>query len=136
MLAERLQNHEPLHKEAAQHHIDALKSILAAVIIADNKIHKDEIEQFLSGIEALNISPLIKEEDTKTWLQDNISEIDTMLHGSNRKSWLALQFLKMRDYPHKDVVLDYLWRIAVADGELHVNEAAIIDKAVWLWTKE
>ncbi len=117
----------------AERHEDSLKSLLAAVMIADQKIHRHELEALMEAIDALTSHSGDNRGVTKAWLEDNITEIKSMIHGPNRKRWLALQFLKLRDYPNKKVALDYLWRVAVADGELHVNEAAIIDKALWLW---
>jgi len=117
----------------AERHEDSLKAILAAVMIADNKIHRHELEALMDAIDSLNGKADHNRGLTKAWLEDNIAEIKSMIHGPNRKRWLALQFLKLRDYPNKKVALDYLWRVAVSDGELHVNEAAIIDKALWLW---
>lgn len=116
-------------------HSETLKSILAAVMLADKKIHKDELDELFLAIETLEreVSAHKDRPSCRSWLRENVSEINTMIHGPNRDRWLALQFLKLRDFADKDKALDYLWRVAVADGELHVNEAAIIDKALWLW---
>lgn len=119
----------------AHRHSETLKSILAAVMVADNRIHKDELEELVSAIEALESGQksLKSSKPCRHWLRQNIGEINSMIHGPNRDRWLALQFLKLRDFEDKDSALDYLWRVAVADGDLHINEAAIIDKALWLW---
>ena len=117
----------------ANRHADSLKSILVAIMIADNKIHREELDAFMDALDHIDTQNDHVRDETKLWLEDNIGEINAMIHGPNRKRWLALQFLKLRDYPDKDKALDYLWRVAVADGDLHVNEAAIIDKALWLW---
>ena len=116
-------------------HSETLKSILAAVMIADSKIHRDELEEVISTIDTLaaEIASHTGFGSSRKWLQENVGEINKMIHGPNRDRWLALQFLKLRDFPDKESALDYLWRVAVADGELHINEAAIIDKALWLW---
>lgn len=128
-----------LHAQYSSHdahrHSETLKSILAAVMVADNRIHKNELEELVSAIDALEScnGTLKDSKPCRHWLQQNISEINSMVHGPNRDRWLALQFLKLRDFKDKDSALDYLWRVAVADGDLHINEAAIIDKALWLW---
>ena len=115
-------------------HSDTLRSILAAVMIADSKIHKGELEEIIAAVNAMDLEMATNHSKTsREWLKQNVGEINDMIHGPNRERWLALQFLKLRDFPDKDSALDYLWRVAVADGELHVNEAAIIDKALWLW---
>lgn len=120
----------------ANRHGDTLKSILAAVMIADSKIHANELEELISAIDKLSHETGQKAGLTREWLKQNIGEINAMIHGPNRNRWLSLQFLKLRDFPDKDAALDHLWRVAVADGDLHVNEAAIIDKALWLWKSE
>lgn len=120
----------------ANRHGDTLKSILAAVMIADSKIHANELDELITAIDNLSQETGQKKGLTREWLKQNIGEINAMIHGPNRNRWLALQFLKLRDFPDKDAALDHLWRVAVADGDLHVNEAAIIDKALWLWKSD
>ncbi len=117
--------------QAPKRHSETLQSLLAAVMVADKKLHKNEISELLAAMDAFDGAQ--KENENREWLKQNIQQINTILHGPNRQRWLALQFLKLRDYDQKDEALDRLWRVAVADGELHDNEAAIIDKALWLW---
>lgn len=120
-------------KRDREQHSAAIKSLLAAVMIADKKLHKSELEKISTAIAALD--PLEDNANAKIrhWLKDNIAEINSAVNGPNKMRWLALQFLKLRGYQDKEAALDHLWRVAIADGELHDDEAEIIDRALWLW---
>lgn len=117
-------------------HSEAIKSILTAIMVADNKIHKSELRELVKSFRR-QFSRLNQNWDLdEKWLKDNISEIGRIVRGPNKNRWLALQFLKLRDFPNKETALKDLWEIAMADGELHESESAIIDKALWLWKKK
>lgn len=122
-------------QQAPNRNSETLRSLLAAIMVADKKLHKNELDEILA---AMNQFESHQDKDgrlTRNWLKDNIREIDQLMHGPNRERWLALQFLKLRDYPQKDEALDRLWRVAIADGELHEKEIDIVDKALWLWRR-
>lgn len=118
--------------EKNQHSV-AMKSLLTAIMIADRKLHKSEMVEVCRAITKLDLQEEDTNENTKRWLKHNIVEIHSAVNGPNKMRWLSLQFLKLRSYPNKDAGLDHLWRVAIADGELHDNEVEIIDSAFRLW---
>ena len=131
-----LTQNEPLDPDDRERHAQSLRSMLAAIMLADQKVHDTEVKAIVRAITKLNSEIGSEHVSATAWLKDNIEEINEALQGPNRLRWLSLQFLKLRDFPDKKFILDNLWRIAVADGELHPSESEILDQATWLWNRD
>jgi hypothetical protein len=49
------------------------------------------------------------------------------MRGPNRRRWLSLQLIQLNDCPWRDKLESQLFHLAIADAELHFNEAALFE---------
>jgi len=95
----------PRSNFSAQCHSEGLKSLLAAIMVADKKLHKNELKEILTSLNESDRTPGNSDAKNRKWLKQNIKEISSVIHGPNRSRWLSLQFLKLLDYPEKQEAL-------------------------------
>jgi uncharacterized tellurite resistance protein B-like protein len=117
--------------------LEAIYNLFAAVVLADRRIHDNEVEAHATALEKVFASigqeKVFHGTAVKQWLLENANDIVVKMTGSEGKVWLARQFLLLRDFPSRQLFLEKLWEVAISDENLHRKEAELIDLAVRLW---
>jgi len=119
-------------RELTSNQRDALRYLLAAVVLADGRIFESELAAY-----AVKLRGLIGEEsdpaEESRWLLDHALEVKTHMSGPGGRAWLGRQVLVLHSSGRIGELLDALWSVAVSDRDLHPAESDIIDLAFSLW---
>lgn len=114
---------------------DTIMNIFIAVAVADQKTLDVEV---LTCIRALKF--FRPDDAALNFIHDfnfneKTKEIKSILNGPGKKYWLGTQYMKLRDHPNHQTLLDELWKISVCDGRLDSREAHIIDFFAYFWKR-
>lgn len=112
-------------------------SLFTATIIADKHIYASEINAFLKSKGTLKIArqidPKISEAKLLAWYEMNKDDIRQKLMTPYFKDWLYATLENLTHVSDKDRILDVMREIAIADGEVHVSERALISLTQRYW---
>jgi len=67
------------------------------------------------------------------WYEDHKVEIQRQLSTPYFKDWFYDLLDKLAKVPGKETVLDVMFKIAQADGEVHVSERALVTLTERYW---
>lgn len=114
----------------------AIMNLFLAVAIADQKFLEIEattcVEMFKSCFNGKLDPRFIEEYD----FVKNAEIIKNKLNGPGNKYWLGTQYMRLRNYPNYQILLEKLWKISVCDGKLDSREAEIIDFFAYFWRRK
>ena len=117
--------------------IDNLLSLLALMIFADKRVHKDEEKAFVLLTDKLQaareIEPRLSEAKILMWYEMNKARLKAVMDAPNFETWLYERLDALKPMPNKLPVLSVLCDIASADREVHVSEKALITLAAQRW---
>ncbi len=106
-------------------HQDATLRLLAAMIVCDGRALKSELAACQDVLHRIN--PDIAPTDWMGRLLILLPDVVKQMRGPNRRRWLSLQLIQLNDCPWRDKLESQLFHLAIADAELHVNEAALFE---------
>jgi len=125
----------PVSMEQEKEIFETIMNIFVAVAVADQKTLDVEVQTCMQALK------FFRPDDAGfNFIQDynfdkKAEEIQTILNGPGKKYWLGTQYMKLRDHPNHQILLDELWKISVCDGRLDSREADIIDFFSFLWKR-
>lgn len=118
-------------------YLDQVLTLLAIVILIDDKVYPEEVETFSKAVQKISeqIDPniLFTPSMASGWFRDNRESILRKLRNETSDSLIDSIIQKLRSYNgHKDVFFNMI-RIAHADQEYHQTEHAVIKMASEAW---
>lgn len=117
--------------------MDDVLCLLMAVVLADKRIVSEEIEAFTAQSAklqtTLNIDPRWSEAKTLVWYEMNKDEVQAQALGPNLETWLYERVSRLVRVENKAVILEAMRLVALADGELHVSEHALMVLVARRW---
>ena len=117
--------------------IEDLLCLLMAVIVADKRVYAEEIQTFLKEAgklqKTLDIEPHWSEPKILMWYELNKTAVKEQALGPNLEPWLYERVNRLAGIENKAAILEAMRQIAIADGELHVSERALIVLTARQW---
>ncbi len=117
--------------------MDDLLCLLTAVIIADKHTYAQEIQALLREMaklqSILNVEPVWSEAKILMWYELNKSDVRNQALGPYLKSWLYERVNRLASTENKSAILEAMRQIALADGEIHVSERALMVLTARQW---
>jgi hypothetical protein len=95
------------------------------MIVCDGRALKSELAACQDVLHRIN--PDIAPTDWMGRLLILLPDVVKQMRGPNRRRWLSLQLIQLNDCPWRDKLESQLFHLAIADAELHVNEAALFE---------
>ncbi len=112
-------------------------TLLAAVILVDQRIRTVEIETFIElilGFQTALRDPNAQSKDQISgWFHKNRETVIKLLNAPDRNGRLAALFNKLDGFVFKTHLLAAMESIAVSDKELHESEVDIMQMAADYW---
>ena len=107
-----------------------LLSLLAATIFADKRVFAKEIETFLKTTESIRriqkTEDVISEAKLLSWFDSNVDIIRTKLQSTDFEQWFYGCLDRLDGLQGKQILIDTMTEIAMADDEFHISEQALI----------
>lgn len=120
--------------------VEDVLRLLVVVILADTRIHQEEIDSFLSVTAAIPLQDADGSALTRTWLFDwflqNCETIRTHSESPQGDNIVAHLFVRLQVWPDKEQLLGALRSVAASDGEFHISEKVLIALAAAYWDVE
>jgi uncharacterized tellurite resistance protein B-like protein len=113
----------------------ALRNLLGAIVLADGRIHKAEVEEYSRKLCALTGDLTLADQEAH-WLVSRKEDLQDRLSSQNSRHWLAEQIAILKSAPSIADLLDAVWSVAVSDSDLHPSETEILDFAFKQWIAE
>lgn len=117
--------------------LDDLLSLLMAVIVADKRTFAEEIQVFVTeGVKlqtTLNMKPVMSEAKVLMWYELNKAAVKKNVLGPYLKTWLYDRLNRLAHIDNKPAILEAMRQVALADGEIHVSERALMVLAARQW---
>lgn len=117
--------------------MDDLLCLLMAVIVADKRVFAEEVQALLTEAAKLQLNlkvePKWSEAKFLMWYELNKTSVKQQALGPNLESWLYERVNRLADIEEKPVILEAMRQIALADGEIHVSEQALIVLTARQW---
>lgn len=114
-----------------------LLTLLAHVIIADNKVFQEEIDEFVRSSIGLGIrkrdGSLLTRKWLVNWFKTRHEQIKKTVEKHDIQQELASLFRRLRPMDEKQQVLDCMCSIAQSDGHFHINEKLLVALASGHW---
>lgn len=112
-------------------------TLLSVVIVADNRVYKEEVDAFVERSVALKeiITPkmLFSKKMTFDWFVIHRDEIKDWLHGPEPEEIILKHILALQESEFRQEILDALYAIAIVDGDFHEAESNVIALACKHW---
>jgi len=120
--------------------IDDVLILLALVILADNKVYRQEVEVFIKVAESLGDDfwgqNIISRKFLHDWLKLHFKELETLNKSKSKDAALAKLFIRLKQVPQKRKLVDAMVSVAAADGKIQVDEKILISLAALYWDQE
>lgn len=112
-------------------------SLIAATIFADHRVLDSEVQMFVkatAGLKVLqNAKPKLTEDKILAWYDSNKEEIRQKVKAPYFKDWFYDLLDKLSDVQEKDVIVEIMQKISLADGSIHVSERTLFTLAQRYW---
>lgn len=112
-------------------------AVLVSVILADQKVYKEEVDAFLDLTVQLNdrISPdiLMTRKMAFDWFVQNRHAMETLIGGDDMNEQMGLLLERLKPLSALEDILSAMVIISEVGGEVHVNERALIIQAAKCW---
>lgn len=111
--------------------------LLAMVVIADERVYKEEVDSFVNSVLALKSSIdddiLITRDMAFEWFRGNRDEILELVK-TPEFSATALQIIfSMNEFEHRAAVLQAMMTVSMSDNEFHPSEETLIVSTASHW---
>lgn len=111
--------------------------LLVYVVVADKKIHQDEIDGFLKAASSLNLigsdQNLLDRGWFFDWFLHNCEDIRANARLPEMDNEIVHLFIRLQSWPDKIGLLTALRSVAASDGEYHLDEKVLIALAAAYW---
>ncbi|MEP1230621.1 MAG: hypothetical protein ABJG88_08085, partial [Litorimonas sp.] len=108
-------------------------TLMAAIIVSDNRIRHDELESFVKNVrvmsEKLNQDLELSDDDLSRWFTARCDDVSGHVNGPHVNIYIVENIMALEPFFHKEYLLNCLIDIAASDAELHKNEIDIINIA-------
>ena len=112
-------------------------SLLTVVILADDRVYKEEVDTFVASAMKLNksISPdmFLTPKMAFDWFVANREHIQKTVNSPGGASHINRLILSLKSLKGKKEVIQAMQAIARADDELHKTEELVISQAAKVW---
>lgn len=112
-------------------------TLLAATIVVDNRVYKEEVDSFLDQVEWLHVqisSPtLMTRKMAFDWFVAHRDHIQLQMRGEASAAYVVRLLQSLHNSPHHALILRAMYAVSVADSEFHVVEVDLIDLAAAIW---
>lgn len=113
-------------------------TLLSMVILADDRIYKEEVDTFVGRV--MEIKAAMSEDETLItsdiafeWFRGNKETIQKAMK-SGESHFIALKSIKsLAKFKHRDEVLRAMTAVSIADEEYHPTEESLITIAAAHW---
>ena len=132
----------PSHTSLAQldPQTDMLLRLLSQVILADGHVMPSEVDALVRGAERLALKDqfgnALTEKNIRDWFRDYQLIVEVEIPALRPDIALTHLILKLADFPDKQVVIDVLTEISVADDDFHDEEKTLISIVRTFWQFE
>lgn len=120
--------------------VDDVLRLLLYVVVADEKIHQDEVDGFLEVADGLALADTERNALERGWLFDwflqNVQEAKADVSNPEFSAKLVHLFIRLREWPEKKRLVDAACGIAAVDGHIDLNEKVLITMATAYWDAE
>lgn len=111
--------------------------LLVYVLVADKKIHQEEIEGFVQASLSLELVGTDITLLSRAWLFDwflhNCEAIRAESESPDIDGKIAHLFVRLQSWPNKPGLLEALRSVAASDGQYHLTEKVLIALAAAYW---
>ena len=118
-------------------YVDNTLRLIVATIFADKRVYASEVETFLKSCLKLNflqqLNPKMSEAKLLNWYEMNKDNVCEKLASPYFKDWFYDILDQIADVPEKQAILNVMYSISEADGEVHVSERALMVLAKRHW---
>lgn len=124
--------------------VEAVLTLIALSIFADKRVFSSEITAFVRSAEKINdhlaSDIAISEAKLLNWFENNRARLSEKItsNSTDFKEWFEETLVELSKFSNRDLVLDVVNKIAMADGELHISEKALqvlietkLDQPAW-----
>jgi len=112
-------------------------NLLTVVIMADNRVYKEEVDAFTSSVVKLNkkLSPdiFMTPKMAFDWFVDNRDRIQAVIAGEDKHDRVDGLILRLGDLPGRNDILRTMFAIAKSDSDYHNNERHVVKRAAEIW---
>jgi uncharacterized tellurite resistance protein B-like protein len=112
-------------------------TLLTVVILADDRVYKEEVDTFVASAMKLNksISPdmFLTPKMAFDWFVANREHIQKTVNSPGGASHINRLILSLKSLKGKKEVIQAMQAIARADDELHKTEELVISQAAKVW---
>jgi len=118
-------------------HTNDLMELLTEVILADGHVYPSEIEALTSGVDLLGLKNRLGHKltgiEVKAWFEAYRAKVKSAKDALRPDIALTQIILKLSEWPEKQVVVDVLTKISLADADFHLKEKSLISivRAFW-----
>lgn len=117
--------------------LDTLLTLISTMIFADQRVYASEVMAFVKLtnelVAARGIDPDLSEAQLLTWYEYNKADIRARLVAPDFALWFHDLIVRLKDVADKPAILEVMNEISAADGEVHVNETALIQLVARGW---
>ena len=111
--------------------------LLAMVIIADKRVYKEEVDEFVSSAmeikSAINDATLITRDMAFEWFRGNRDDILTLSKSPDFSVSALKIIMSLNEFEHRKAVLSAMVAVSMADSEFHPSEESLIVIAAVHW---
>ena len=111
--------------------------LLAMVIIADKRVYKEEVDEFVNSAmeikSAINDATLITRDMAFEWFRGNRDDILTLAKSPEFSVSALKIIMSLNEFEHRKAVLRAMVAVSMADNEFHPSEESLIVIAAAHW---
>ena len=111
--------------------------LLAMVIIADKRVYKEEVDEFVNSAmeikSAINDATLITRDMAFEWFRGNRDDILTLSKSPDFSVSALKIIMSLNEFEHRKAVLRAMVAVSMADNEFHPSEESLIVIAAAHW---
>ena len=111
--------------------------LLAMVIIADKRVYKEEVDEFVNSAmeikSAINDATLITRDMAFEWFRGNRDDILTLSKSPDFSVSALKIIMSLNEFEHRKAVLSAMVAVSMADSEFHPSEESLIVIAAAHW---
>lgn len=111
--------------------------LLAMVIIADKRVYKEEVDEFVNSAmqikSEINDATLITRDMAFEWFRGNRDDILTLSKSPDFSVSALKIIMSLNEFEHRKAVLRAMVAVSMADNEFHPSEESLIVIAAAHW---
>ena len=120
--------------------VDNILSLLAAIVVVDQRVYEEEVAAFISGVKRLSAEGLFKVnlsyDKIRTWFEAHQDDIRKNVISPFFKEWIAALLDRIPHIENKSSILAVMNDIAKADGRVHISERVLVSFTENYWRAE